>query len=135
MAVNKPTGDNARRGAVKKRRSQKQSSAAHRVDQTQQETRSIHGCEKAGEKDQGRQKVQGGGGGEKDGAGRTIARAIARCHMQRNRRRRTTSLEERLLKFAQEMRAAAGRTKPGPEQDALIQKAPRPKRWLRRKVA
>jgi hypothetical protein len=35
----------------------------------------------------------------------------------------STSLEMRLLKFAEDARAAAGRIKPGREQDVLIQKA------------
>ena len=43
--------------------------------------------------------------------------------MTRNRRRPTTSLEARLLKFAQDGRAAAGRAKPGRERDLLIEKA------------
>ena len=43
--------------------------------------------------------------------------------MSRNRNRPTTSLEERLLKFAEEAREAASRAKPGREQEALLQKA------------
>jgi hypothetical protein len=43
--------------------------------------------------------------------------------MSRNRNRPTTSLQERLRKFAEEARAAASRAKPGREQDVLLQKA------------
>ena len=43
--------------------------------------------------------------------------------MTRNRTRPSTSLEERLRKFVEEARAAAGRAKPGKEQEALLQKA------------
>jgi len=41
----------------------------------------------------------------------------------RNRVRPTTSLEERLLKFAEEARAAANLITPGPEHDLLLRKA------------
>jgi hypothetical protein len=43
--------------------------------------------------------------------------------MSSNRIRPATSLEERLLKFAEEARSAAGRAKPGREQDVLLRKA------------
>lgn len=41
----------------------------------------------------------------------------------RNRVRPTASLEERLLKFAEEARAAAEFVAPGPEQELLLRKA------------
>ena len=41
----------------------------------------------------------------------------------RNRTSPSTSLEMRLLKFAEEARAAPGRIKPGQAQDFLIKKA------------
>lgn len=41
----------------------------------------------------------------------------------RKRERPATSLEERLLKFAEEARAAAKLITPGPEQDLLMRKA------------
>jgi hypothetical protein len=43
--------------------------------------------------------------------------------VSRKRERPTTSLEERLLKFAEEVRAAAKLITPGPEQDLLMRKA------------
>ena len=41
----------------------------------------------------------------------------------RNRTRPASSLEERLLKFAEEARTAAELIAPGPEQDVLLRKA------------
>lgn len=41
----------------------------------------------------------------------------------RNRKRPTSSLEERLLKFAEDARAAAELITPGPERDLLLRKA------------
>ena len=43
--------------------------------------------------------------------------------LMRNQTRPTTSLQERLLKFAEEARAAAGRTGAGREQEILLSKA------------
>jgi len=43
--------------------------------------------------------------------------------MGRNRSRPRTSLEERLLKFAEEARFAADRTEPTRQREALIDKA------------
>jgi hypothetical protein len=58
-AVNKPVGDNARKGAVKKR-SQVKTKARRRdgMDQAWQEVGRVHGSKEAGEKDQGCQKIQ-----------------------------------------------------------------------------
>ena len=50
--------------------------------------------------------------------------------MLRRRYKIKTSLEERLLRFAEEARTAADQVPPGPEQDALIKKA-----WLAETVA
>jgi hypothetical protein len=44
---------------------------------------------------------------------------VARC----NRARPVSSLEERLLKFAEEARAAAALITPGPERDSLLKRA------------
>ena len=41
----------------------------------------------------------------------------------RNRVRPATSLEERLIKFAEEARAAAKLVAPGPDQELLLRKA------------
>lgn len=41
----------------------------------------------------------------------------------RNRKRPTTSLDERLLRFTEEARAAASLIAPGPEHDLLLRKA------------
>jgi hypothetical protein len=43
--------------------------------------------------------------------------------LKRNRNRQTTTLEDRLIKFAEDARAAANRASPGRERDALIKKA------------
>lgn len=43
--------------------------------------------------------------------------------VKRNRKAPTTTLEDRLLKFADEARAAASVTPPGLERDQLIRKA------------
>jgi hypothetical protein len=45
MAVNKPVGDNARKGAVKKRSQLKGKLMQNRMDEAQQEGRSVHGRE------------------------------------------------------------------------------------------
>ena len=51
MAVNKPTGDNARKGAVKKR--SQLEPADEDIDQAQQGGRPVHGCQEKREKVQG----------------------------------------------------------------------------------
>lgn len=43
--------------------------------------------------------------------------------LKRNRNRQTATLEDRLIKFAEEARSAANRASPGRERDALIKKA------------
>src|SRR6478752_6802293 len=54
MAVNKPTGDNARKGAVRKRSQIKiKTDGPNGVDQAQQERRSVHGRQKEHEEVQG----------------------------------------------------------------------------------
>ena len=46
--------------------------------------------------------------------------------MQRRRRfKQTTSLKDRLASFAEELKAKAFRLRPGPERDALLQRARR----------
>ena len=54
MAVNKPIGDSARKGAVKNARSARASSWARPLDQTQQGNGRVHGREETQEKVQGR---------------------------------------------------------------------------------
>ena len=54
MAVNRPVGDSARKGAVKKRSQAKTKLGGA---QAQQEVRGVHGGKEAGEKDQGGQKI------------------------------------------------------------------------------
>jgi hypothetical protein len=53
MAVNKPVGDNARKGAVKKRSQVKTKLGG--VDEAQQKGRRVHGGEKAGQEEKGGQ--------------------------------------------------------------------------------
>ena len=55
MAVNKPVGDNARRGAVK-RRSQMKTKLGGAMDEERSRLRRVHGGEKAGRKEGGGQK-------------------------------------------------------------------------------
>jgi hypothetical protein len=43
--------------------------------------------------------------------------------LKRNRNMQTTTLEDRLIKFAEDARAAANQASPGRERDALIKKA------------
>jgi hypothetical protein len=57
MAVNKPVGDNARKGAVKKRSQVKTKLGG--VDEAQQKGRRVHGGEKASQEEKGGQEVQG----------------------------------------------------------------------------
>jgi hypothetical protein len=59
MAVNKPAGDNARKGAVKKR-SQLKTTLGGRdcVDQAQQKGRWIHGRQKARQEEKGSEEIQ-----------------------------------------------------------------------------
>ncbi|MDI3564600.1 hypothetical protein [Bradyrhizobium sp. Arg816] len=57
MAVNKPTGDNARKGAVKKR-SQIDNRRRYRRYQTRQDVRRVHGCEEAENSEESRDKIQ-----------------------------------------------------------------------------
>jgi hypothetical protein len=59
MAVNKPVGDNARKGAVKKRTQLNEARRRHRMDQAQQNIGRVHGGKKARSEEKDRQKVQG----------------------------------------------------------------------------
>jgi hypothetical protein len=67
MAVNKPVGDNARKGAVNKR-SQTKTERRDRLGQAQQGVRRVHGAEAAAKKRGRGQKIQGRTAGE----GRTL---------------------------------------------------------------
>jgi hypothetical protein len=60
MAVNKPVGDNARKGAIKKRTQLKTKlGGVFRLDQAQQNMRGIHRGEEAKGKEKGGQEVKG----------------------------------------------------------------------------
>jgi hypothetical protein len=63
MAVKKPVGDNARKGAVKKR-TQLKTTCGVTAWTKRSKTSGIHGGEKARREEKGRQKVQGGAAGE-----------------------------------------------------------------------
>jgi hypothetical protein len=68
MAVNKPVGDNARKGAVKERTQRKTSlSGVDGLDQAQQDIRGVHGGEKTSGEEKGGQEIQGRAAGEKLG--------------------------------------------------------------------
>ena len=58
MAVNKPVGDNARKGAVRKRTQRKGALMGDCLDETQQGVGAVHGRE------EGQEEVQGGPSGE-----------------------------------------------------------------------
>jgi hypothetical protein len=60
MAVNKPVGDNARKGAVKKR-SHEQARRRDRLDQAQQKGRWVHGGEKPAKKKKAARRITPGG--------------------------------------------------------------------------
>ncbi|WP_201266090.1 hypothetical protein [Bradyrhizobium japonicum] len=47
MAVNKPTGDNARKGAVKKRSQAKTTIGGYWLHKARQNVGRVHGCEEA----------------------------------------------------------------------------------------
>ena len=59
MAINKPVGDNARKGAVRKQSGQDEARRRHGVDQAQQSVRRIYGREEAAQEENRRQEVQG----------------------------------------------------------------------------
>jgi hypothetical protein len=64
VATNKPTGDNARKGAVKKRTQVKTKLAGASAWTKRGKKSGVHGCEETGEKDQSCEKVQGRAKGE-----------------------------------------------------------------------
>jgi hypothetical protein len=57
VAVNKPLGDNARKGAFKKRSGLDGAGRRDRADQTQQKRWEVHGCEEAGQEEKGSQTI------------------------------------------------------------------------------
>ena len=66
MATNKPVGDNARKGAVRKRSQIKIKLMGNPVDQTQQKGRQVHGREE--EQEEIQRRVPGKEGGVMDAA-------------------------------------------------------------------
>jgi hypothetical protein len=64
MAVNKPTGDNARKGAVKKRTQLKTKLGGAMTWTRSQDVRRVHGAQVGYQEDEGRQEIQGRSAGE-----------------------------------------------------------------------
>ncbi|WP_246801323.1 hypothetical protein [Bradyrhizobium genosp. L] len=59
MAVNKPIGDNARKGAVKSDHKKNETRGSVRLDQAQQVVWRVHGAKASAQGQAGRQKIQG----------------------------------------------------------------------------
>ena len=122
VAVNKPVGDNARKGAVKKR-SQTKTTLGGAAAWTKRNKGSGEFTAVKKRRPQGRHPLRNlRACGSRKNLGPVIhaqVRAMDKC----NRKAPKTSLEDRLFKFADEVRAAAGVTPPGLERDRLIRKA------------
>jgi hypothetical protein len=97
-----------------------------RLDEAKQGFRGVHGSEKTGREEDGRQEIQGRTSREKITVSVTRSRRVY-AMQKRNRKKQTTTLEERLRKFAEDARAAASRAPPGFERERLIRQADKAK--------